>query len=251
MAFSLDQLTRPVTRPVIATIVGEHGLGKTTLAAMFPNPVVIRTEDGLGLEHNVETFPIAHSRGDVIEQITALGQGEHSFGTLILDSATQLNTLIEAEIVEADPKAKSIAQAGGGYGAGYAAAAEMHRHIRELCGRLSTVKGMNIVFIAHADHETIDPPDADPYTRYTVRMNKKCVPHYTDNVDLVAFIKLKTFVTGSGDVKKATTTGARIITCYPTPNHISKNRFGIETDLVFERGVNPFVEYIPQLKNEA
>lgn len=256
MAFTLEQLTKPQSRPILATIVGEHGLGKTSLACMFPNPVVIRTEDGLSaVDHDVETFPVAESVSDVAEQIIALGQGEHSFGTLVVDSITQLNTLIEHAIVEADPKAKSINQAGGGYGAGYGAAAEQHRQIRELCGRLSIAKKMNVVFIAHADSETVDPPDAEPYTRYTVRMNKKSVPHYADNVDLVAFLKLKTFSSGAdketGRAGKATTTGQRIITCYPTPNHISKNRFGIDTDLVFERGVNPFLDSIPQLSKEA
>lgn len=248
MAFNLSQLTKPVARPIIATIVGEHGLGKTTLAAMFPNPVVIRTEDGITPEHNVVAFPVAQTASDVVGQINALGAEDHEFKTLILDSASALNTMIEHEIVASDPKAKNIVQACGGYGAGLSEAAERHRYIREICGKLSAAKGMHVVFICHAETDTIDPPDGDAYTRYTVRLGKKAVPHYTDNVDLVAFVKLKTFTSGSGDVKKATTTGQRIITCYPTPNHISKNRFGIESDLVFERGVNPFVEFIPQLK---
>jgi hypothetical protein len=251
MALSLDQLTRPTARPIVATIVGEHGLGKTSLAAMFPTPVVIRTEDGLTPEHDVEAFPVAATVSDVFDQVNLLGAEQHGFKTLVLDSITQLNTMIEAEIVKADPKAKSIATAGGGYGAGYAQAAEMNRQVRDLCGQLSAIKQMHVVFIGHADSETIDPPDAEPYTRYTVRMNRRSVSHFTDNVDLVAFVKLQTSTFGgdrsSGKAGKATTTGQRIITCYPTPNHISKNRFGIEADLVFERGTNPFAPFIPQL----
>jgi hypothetical protein len=251
MAFSLNQLTKPTARPIIATIVGEHGLGKTSLAAMFPAPVVIRTEDGLSPEHQVETLPVADTVADVFEQVNLLGAEDHAFKTLVLDSITQLNTMIEAEIVKADSKAKSIATAAGGYGAGYAQAADMNRQVREICGQLSSIKQMNVVFIGHADNETIDPPDAEPYSRYTVRMNKRSVCHYSDNVDLVAFVKLQTSTFGgdrsSGKAGKATTTGQRIITCYPTPNHVSKNRFGIDTDLVFERGTNPFAPLIPQL----
>ena len=34
-------------------------------------------------------------------------------------------------------------------------------------------------------------------------MNKKSVSHYSDNVDVVGYLKLKTFTTGGGDKKKA------------------------------------------------
>lgn len=254
--YDLSTLTTPTARPVIATIVGEHGLGKTTLAAMFPAPVAIRTEDGFGVEHsNVMLFPeVCTTAGAVWQQLDAIEKGEHPFRTVIIDSISELNNMIEHEIITNDSKAKNIVQACGGFGAGLAEAAERHRQIREKATAL-VARGMNVVFICHAETETIDPPDAEAYTRYSVRLGKKAIPHYTDNVDLVAFVKLQRFVSGGdkekGKAAKATGTGKRIITCYPTPNHISKNRFGIETDLVFERGVNPFVEYIPQLKAEA
>ena len=158
MAINLKSLSKPTgQRPIIATLFGEGGMGKTTLAAMFPKPVFVRTEDGTAsLQGNdeVSLFPIANS----------------------------------SEIVAADPKAKTINQAGGGYGAGYSTAAEKHRQMREWAGALAYDNGMNVVFIGHADTETLDLPDMDPFARYTVRMHKKAIPHYTDNVDLVGHL---------------------------------------------------------------
>ena len=90
---------------------------------------------------------------------------------------------------------------------------------------------------AHAMSERVNPPDQPEYLRYSIRMHKDSVSHYSDNVDLVAFIKLKTFVS---EEKRASTSGQRIITCYPNPAHISKNRYGITKDLDFAEGVNPF-----------
>lgn len=252
MAISLKSLTRPQTRPFHMTLVAEGGMGKSTLAAMMPAPVFIRTEDGAAalVGSDVAMFPVAESTQDVFDAITALATEDHQFKTLVIDSITQLNTLIEAEIVDSDPKAKSINQVGGGYGAGWNLAADKHRQIRDWCSKLSDHKGMNIVYLAHADVETVDLPDQDAYTRYTIRMNRRSVSHYSDNVDLVGYIKLKTFVKGDTERKKAISDGSRIITCYPTPSHISKNRFGIIEDIPFTLDGNPFEGVIPQLTQQ-
>lgn len=247
MAISLASLKSPGKRPLICTFVSEGGLGKTTLASMFPSPVFIRTEDGTkSIEHreDIALFPIANKFQDVLEAIGALITEDHMFKTVVLDSITQLNTNIETEIVRADGKARSINQAAGGYGAGYSAAAMMHQEIREAMEVLREKKGMHVVFLAHADSEMVDLPDQEGFTRYTIRMHKKSVSHYSDNVDMVGFIKLKTYTMGDGNKKKALSDGTRIITCYPTPSHISKNRFGIDGDITWVMGENPFTPFL-------
>lgn len=248
MAINLSQLTKPEgQRPVIMTLFGEAGVGKTTLAAMMPRPVFVRTEDGTAsLQGNddVSLFPLAQSSQDVLDAIEALATQEHEFKTLVIDSITQLATMIEAEIVAADPKAKSINQAGGGYGAGYNTAADRHRLVREWAGALAYEKGMNVVFIAHADTETMDLPDLDPYARYTIRMHKKSLPHYTDNVDLVGMVRLKTFTRGDGDKKRAISTGEREVICFPQASSVTKNRFAISEPISFGFDGNPFENFV-------
>jgi phage nucleotide-binding protein len=247
----LNSLSTPTgQRPVICTIFGEGGMGKTTLAAMFPKPVIIRTEDGtasLQGNENVALFPLARSSNDVFGAIESLAVNDHDFKTVVIDSITQLASMVEQEIVEADPKAKSISQAGGGYGAGFNAAAEVHRSLRDWAGNLAYEKNMNVVFIGHADTETIELPDYDPYARYTVRMHKKAIPNYTDNVDLVGLIRLKTFVRGDGERKRAISTGEREIICYPQAASVTKNRFGITDAIPFTfDGGNPFEQFVSQ-----
>ena len=245
-----EMVSQPQPRAVQVTIVGEGGVGKTSLAAMFPSPVFLRTEDGMeSLGANAPmAFPVAGTSQEVEEQLLMLGREEHDFRTLVIDSVSKLNIIIEQEIVAGDPKRPaSINQANGGYGAGMAAAAEKHRKIKAICDQLTQYKGMNVVFIAHAETETVDQPDQDAYTRYTLKMGKRAVSHYSDDVDVVAFIKLKTMTRGNGEKLKAITDGSRIITCYPTPNHISKNRYGIRNDLVFHENTNPLADYIPAL----
>lgn len=245
-----DILTSPKRdRPLILTIVGDGGVGKTTLASTFPNPIFLRTEDGtmsLSEDSGVALLPLAKTSKECFEYIEMLAKEDHDFKTLVIDSVTQLNTIFEAEIIASDPKAKSLNSALGGYGAAFSAISEKHRVFREWCGYLSEDKGMNIVFIAHTDTETIELPDTDAYTRYTIRMHKKSVQHYSDNVDVVAYLKLKTFTSGSSEskTKKAISNGTRVMTCYPTANHISKNRLGISEDITISNGENPFLQYL-------
>ena len=57
----LSTIAKPSNRPVIATILGDAGLGKTSLAATFPNPIFIRAEDGLQAipeESRPDAFPV-------------------------------------------------------------------------------------------------------------------------------------------------------------------------------------------------
>jgi len=251
MAIDLKSLSKPDrNRPVIMTLFGEAGVGKTTLAAMMPKPVFIRTEDGtasLAGNDDVSLFPVSTTSQDVLDAIEALATQEHDFKTVVLDSITQLATMIEHEIVAADPKAKSINQAGGGYGAGYSTASERHRLVREWAGALAYDRGMNVVFLGHADTETLDLPDMDAYARYTVRMHKKSMPHYVDNVDLVGFLRLKTFTRGDGEKKRAISDGTREIICHPQASNVSKNRFGIAQPLTFSfDGGNPFAEFLAE-----
>ena len=173
----LANIQRPKDRATIATILGDSGIGKTSLACSFPEPVVIRAEDGLQsipTEQRPDAFPPLANVKDLWEQLTALIKEEHEYKTLVVDSVTALERLFVAHVIDNDPKQpRSINQALGGYGAGLNAVATMHQRLRKACGILNEQRGMNVIFVAHADTENIELPDSDPYTRYSLRLSKK------------------------------------------------------------------------------
>jgi len=247
----LSSIAKPNDRPIICTITGDAGLGKTNLAATFPKPIFIRAEDGLQAIPSAtrpDAFPILSNVDDLWEQLTALIKENHDYRTLVIDSITQLDNLFMNYIVDTDPKKpKSIAQALGGYGAGFQAMSSLHGRIRKAAGILNETKGMNIVFIAHAETETIELPDQDPYTRYNIRMQKKSVSHYSDNTDLVGYLKLETHTFGDGERKKAISDGTRILVTYASAANVSKNRYGIHEDLQVTVGINPLIKLIPSI----
>ena len=233
---------------IIATITGEAGIGKTSLACTFPKPIVIRSEDGL------KSVPIA-SRPDALElvedadhlfkQLAAILKEDHDYKTLIIDSITQLDQVFTDKIIsEERSETKTLATAMGGYGAGFNALSAMHGRVRKYAQAIHDKRKMNIIFVAHTDMETIDLPDQDPYSRYSLRIHKKSLKHYVDNVDLVGHIKLDMVVKGKDKIKKAGSNGSRYMVAYTTANCVSKNRYGISDDIQIEMGKNPLQSII-------
>lgn len=242
---------KPKDRAVIVTVCGDAGMGKTSLAAAFPKPIVIRAEDGLQAipaESRPDALPLIQSGSQLWEQLTALLQEDHDYQTLVVDSVTALERLFLADVLRSDPKAKSINQALGGYGAGTSAVAAMHGRVRKAAGLLNERKGMHVVFVAHADVETMKLPDQDDYMRYSLRLPAKSLPPYVDDVDVVGFLREQTIVTGEdAERKRARGTGMRELVCHVTPANVSKNRYGITQPLPAKIGENPLAEYVPSL----
>lgn len=247
----LDQLEQPKDRPSILTITGDAGTGKTTLANTFPNPVFIRVEDGLQAideDKRPMAFPKIDSVEQLMDQLKTLVTEEHDFKTVVIDSVSQLEQLFTDYIIANDHKnPKSLNQAMGGYGNGRQAVANLHGRVRKAAQILND-KGLFVVFIAHSDVSTIELPDQDPYSRYELRLMKPCQAHYVDNVDMVAYLKMEAFTKGDGDRKKIISTGARVAVCHTDAAQVSKNRYGITSQLTVEKNVNPFTPFIKSLE---
>jgi len=248
----MDTVETPVDGPCIATICGDAGMGKTSLAATFPKPIFIRAENGMQAitkDKRPDAFPVLTGVPDLWQQLTALLAEDHDYKTLAIDSVTALERMFVEHVLKNDTSnPRSINQALGGYGAGAAAVTAMHQRVRKAAGLLADRKGMNIVFIAHADVETMRMPDVEDYNRYSLRLPSKSMPPYVDDVDLVGFLRLQMFVKGEDkERKKAISTGARELITYPTAANVSKNRYGITDALDVGEGENPLIGRVPFL----
>lgn len=249
-------ISKPGKRPGIFTLCGDAGVGKSGLAAMFPNPIFIRAEDGVGrISKSIEVpdsfdpvkWPDKENKtpDDLWAQLLWLLQKEHDYKTLVVDSVSKLDEVFIQSVLERDGKARGINQAFGGYGAGAAAVAADHRRVRKAAGLLNERRGMNVIFIAHADLETMKLPDRDDYQRYSLRLLKNSIPPYVDDVDFVGFIRLQSALRGDDDErKKVVSNGDRELICYATAASVSKNGFGITDALDFEEGANPLAPYL-------
>lgn len=254
----LATVEKPKDRPVIMTICGDAGTGKTRLAATFPKPIFIRAEDGMQsipADVRPDAFPLLTQRGTagdgvtaLFDQLMALLREDHDYKTLVIDSVTALDVLFTAEALERDGRAKALAQALGGYGAGVQYVSGQHNRVRKACGVLNERKGMNIVFIAHADVETMRLPDQEDFQRYSLRLPPKSLPPYVDEADMVGFIKLVSIIRGEeGERKRAISTGDRELIISASTANIAKNRYGLTENLDVIEGENPLFGLIPTL----
>lgn len=252
----LSRASRLEAEPFAGTIVGVQGTGKTSLACTFPDVFMIRTQGERPPhdipEHQTPTTLEVENAGELWDALKALLREDHDYKTLVFDTATGLDILFTQDVLAAEPNARGLNQAMGGWGAGAAAVGAQHMRVRKAAEMLRKQKGMNIIFLAHADIVEVSPPDGDPYSSYSLRLPKKSIASYLDSVDLVGFLKQERIVRGAVEAKgdrgakpgRAITSGDRVLVTYLTPAMASKNRYGITEDLDVVKGENPLAPWI-------
>ena len=72
--------------PVKVVLYGPEGIGKSTFASHFPDPVFIDTEGGTK-RLNVARLPQPTSWAMLLDEVRAVTRGEVSCGTLVIDTA--------------------------------------------------------------------------------------------------------------------------------------------------------------------
>lgn len=216
--------------PQKVVVYGIPGVGKTTFASTWPKPILLRTEDGAGAL-DIPTFPqVAHSIEDVRKAMNALLQGNHPFRTLIVDSLDWLEPIVWEEVCREGGK-RNIEDFG--YGKGYVRVDEKWQRIQAGMDKLRESKCMHIVCIAHASAETFDPPDADPYQRYSIKLHKRARALWTEWSEMLLFLNYKAkVVQAEGAAKaKAYGSGERIIYTMERPAYQAKSRWPLPEEI--------------------
>lgn len=219
-------------------IYGPPGMGKTSLAAEFPAAVFLQVEDGTPAGIEIDTFGTLHSFAEVMENITGLYTDEHSFQTVVIDSLDRLEPLVWAATCERNRWADIEAP---GYGKGYLATDTEWRDLIDACSALRRDRGMNIVFIAHSTVTSVNDPMTVEYSRYDIRLHKRALALFQDEVDAILFLNQDVSITKDDPKAKdsrsrAVGGGNRYIYTSPRPAFVAKNRYDIPDKLLYNRG---------------
>jgi energy-coupling factor transporter ATP-binding protein EcfA2 len=215
-------------------IYGPEGIGKSSLAAQFPNPVFIDTE-GSTTELDVKRFPKPSSWEMINQQIKfAIQQGPSVIGTLIIDTIDWAEMKCNESVCSTHNK-KGIEDFG--YGKGYIYSAEEFGRFLNL---LSDVveRGIHAVLTAHSQIVKFEQPDEmGAYDRYQLKLGQKTGSRTAALVkewaDMVLFINYKTFSVAADDTgkKHKAQGGARTMYTQHYPAWDAKNRFGLPAEL--------------------
>ena len=189
-----------VIRPQKVVIYGSEGIGKSTLAAQFPNPLFIDTEGGTA-QLDVRRIEKPQSFEELISIVNEVAADPTLCKTLILDTADWAEQLCITGICN---KYKKPGIEDFGYGKGYTYLAEEYSR---LLGAFDAVisAGMHVVITAHAKMRKFEQPDEmGAYDRWEMKLSKQVAPLLKEWCDLLLFCNYRTFVvTTQNDTKKA------------------------------------------------
>ena len=228
--------------PVRCVIYGTEGIGKSTLAAQFPNPIILDTEDGTGRIDCARV--VCHDSLTLESALLDLIGDPQGFKTVVIDSADWAERQILEHLLKKAGK-RSIEDFG--FGKGYTMLAEACSRILGLADQL-IAKGVNVVFVAHATIKRTSPPDeTDGYDRYELKLTRQTGPLFKEWADLLLFCNYKTkLVEGSDGRKKATGGKVRLMYAERSAAYDAKNRYGLPAEMPMAIG-----ELAPALQSQT
>ncbi len=215
-------------------LYGPEGIGKSTFAAQFPEPLFIDTE-GSTSNMDVARLDPPDSFTMLLEEIRYVRQHPEVCRTLVIDTADWAEQLCIAEFC-AKKQIAGIEDLG--YGKGYVYVSE---DFGKMLNLLEEVKkqGINIVITAHAQMRKFEQPDEmGAYDRWELKLQKKDAPMLKEWADMVLFANYKTIVVnvdnqGAAKGKNKAQGGKRVMYTEHHPCWDAKNRHGLPAELAF------------------
>ena len=218
--------------PYKTVIYGPEGIGKTTFAAQFPDPLFIDTE-GSTARMDVARLPKPSSWSHLKEMIEFVIR-EKPCQTLIIDTADWAEDLCAEYVIQSGgEKIKSIEDFG--YGKGYTILSEQFGRFLNKLTEVTNV-GIHVVLTAHAMMRKFErPEEMGAYDRWELKLEKKTAPLVKEWADMILFANYKIFVTEDSKTKsKKGTGGQRVMYTTHHPAWDAKNRDGLPEEMPFE-----------------
>ena len=217
-------------------VYGPEGIGKSTFASRFPDPVFIDTE-GSTKDMDVSRFPKATSWAMLKEQISYVKTNPAICRTLVIDTIDWAEQMCIEFILNKYQKS-GIEEFG--YGNGYV-------YVKEEFGRFLNFlqdvvdASVNVVLTAHAQMRKFEQPDElGAYDRYELKLGKKTSSQTSPLVkewsDMLLFVNYKTYsVAADKDGKKHKAQGGtRTMYTSHHPCWDAKNRYGLPEEVAFD-----------------
>lgn len=209
-------------------VYGVHGVGKSSFAASAESAIFVPTEDGL---KNIDCakFPVCHSFANVMQCVRGLGEDQHAFKTVVIDSLDWLERMIWDDVC-AEFGSRYLEKTDGGYGKGYTYAIPRWQALLNDLDGLNQI-GMSVVLVAHSRAEKFRTPEAAEHDRFAPRLHKLASAIVQEWCDEVFFA---TYAAISDPARVKTDAPERVMRTCEGPTHVAKNRLGMPPELPLE-----------------
>ena len=220
-------------------IYGPEGIGKSTFASKFPDPVCIDTE-GSTNDMDVARLPRPTSWIMLLEELQYVEKNPGVCKTLVIDTIDWAEQLCVEHICA---KHNKSGIEDFGYGNGYVyTKEEFGRFLNKLTDVIET--GVNVVLTAHAQLRKFEQPDEmGAYDRWELKLGKKTQsqtsPLVKEWADMLLFCNYKTYsiaVDDKGKKHKAQGGKRVMYTCHH-PCWDAKNRYNLPEECELDYGV--------------
>lgn len=212
-------------------VYGQEGVGKSTFASHFPEPVFIDTE-GSTKQLDVARFDAPTSWEMLMQQVDYIKKNNTGFQTLVIDTADWAEKLCIKKVCDKFHK-DGVEEFGWGKGYVY-----VQEEFGKLLNSLEEVvqKGIHVVITAHAKMNKVEQPDEmGAYDRWELKLTKQCSPLLKEWADMLLFANYKTLVVRTDDKKYKGQGGQqRILYTTHTAAWDAKNRFDLPEILPLE-----------------
>lgn len=214
-------------------IYGPEGIGKSSFASQFPDPVFIDTE-GSTDNMDVARMDKPTSWAMLKNEISFIKANPGACKTLVIDTIDWAEQLA-VDYVCAQHQKNGIEDFGWGKGYTY-----VQEEIGRLLNSLSELvdNGINVILTAHAQIKKFEQPDElGSYDRYELKLGQKSssktAPLVKEWADMVLFANYKTIVITTDTGKKKAQGGERVMYTNHRPAWDAKNRHGLPDQLPF------------------
>lgn len=231
----MEIITGKIQTAKKVAVYGPEGIGKSTFAAQFPDPLFIDTE-GSTNDMDVKRLQRPSSWTMLMEQVNYVKKTPGLCKTLVLDTADWAEMLCMNEVCA---KAQKKGIEDFGYGKGYVYLSEEFGRLLNLLEEIVR-SGIHVVLNAHAMIRKFDQPDEmGSYDRWELKLQKKTAPLVKEWADMLLFANYKVYVVnvdgqGAEKGKNKASGGKRVMYTSHMPSWDAKNRQGLAPELPFE-----------------
>ena len=219
----LKIVTGKVNRAQRVGFYGPEGIGKSSIASRFENPLFLDLESGTD-QLDVRRVSGISSWEELLSTVNEVSREPEICKALVIDTADKAEQLCIAHICQ---KFKQPGLESFGYGRGYTFLAEEWAKLLTALDEV-IAKGVNVILIAHARQRKIELPDqTGSFDHWEMKLSKQVAPLVKEWVDMLLFLNFQTYVITTDTNSKKATGGARKMFTSHSPTFDAKNRHNL------------------------